>query len=205
MLLSLDHLAVCAETLETGSAYVEEVLGVAPEPGGQHAQMGTHNRLLSLGPEIYLEVIAIDPDADLPGRARWFGLDSFEGLPKLTNWIAKCDDLGPVLQASPPGKMDVMDLARGDLRWQMAVPENGQVAFDGAYPALISWTGQAHPATRLQDQRCRLEELCIFHPEAVALREYLEPMVDMTQIKIETGPDVCIEAHIRTPSGLRIL
>lgn len=205
MLLTLDHLAVCAETLEAGSAYVEEVLGVAPGPGGQHLQMGTHNRLLSLGPDIYLEVIAIDPGAGSPGRARWFDLDNFEGSPRLSNWIAKCDELKPVLEASPPGRMDILDLLRGDLRWQMAVPEDGKVAFGGAFPALISWAGSAHPAARLKDQGCRLEELRIFHPEATMLRDYLKPIMEMAKLTIETGPDVRLEAHIRTPSGLRLL
>ena len=204
-LLTLDHLAVCAETLDAGSDYIEEVLGVAPGQGGRHAQMGTHNRLLSLGPEIYLEVIAIDPAAPKPGRARWFDLDRFGGSPKLTNWIAKCDDLEPALKASPPGNMHVMDLVRGDLRWQMAVPESGRVAFNGGFPALISWAGIAHPATRLQDQGCRLEELRIIHPEAVALQGYLDPLIDMATLTIETGPEVRLEAHIHTPSGLRIL
>ena len=205
MLLTLDHLAVCAETLEAGAAYVEEVLGVTPGPGGQHVQMGTHNRLLSLGPEIYLEVIATDPDAAPPGRARWFDLDCFEGPPKLTNWVAKCDDLGPVMEASPPVDMDIMNLERGDLRWQMAAPKDGRVAFDGAFPALISWVGSKHPAARLTDLGCRLEKLRIFHPQAALLRDYIEPIADMAMLQIVTGPEVRIEAHIRTPSGLRIL
>ena len=37
------------------------------ESGGRHPHMGTHNRLLSLGPDLYLEVIAVDPDARSAG------------------------------------------------------------------------------------------------------------------------------------------
>jgi len=73
--MQIDHLVVCAESLEEGAAFVEAKLGVAMSAGGKHALMGTHNRLLSLGAEAYLEVIAIDPEAGPPGRARWFGLD----------------------------------------------------------------------------------------------------------------------------------
>ena len=59
-MLVLDHLAVSAATLEEGAGWIGERLGVAVEGGGRHAEMGTHNRLLSLG-DLYLEVIAVDP------------------------------------------------------------------------------------------------------------------------------------------------
>ncbi|HCV79405.1 VOC family protein, partial [Pseudomonas oryzihabitans] len=51
----LDHLVIVAPTLAAGARYVEERLGVALQPGGQHARMGTHNLLLGLG-DGYLEV-----------------------------------------------------------------------------------------------------------------------------------------------------
>ena len=40
--------------------------------------MGTHNRLLGLGTNVYLEVIAIDTEAAPPARPRWFSLDTPE-------------------------------------------------------------------------------------------------------------------------------
>ncbi|MFV2003016.1 MAG: VOC family protein, partial [Paracoccaceae bacterium] len=40
MLLTIDHLAVCAEDLSTGAAFIEAALGVAPGAGGRHPQMG---------------------------------------------------------------------------------------------------------------------------------------------------------------------
>lgn len=71
----LDHIVVAARSLEEGSAWVEAALGVKMLPGGKHALMGTHNRVLSIGNGRYLEVIAIDPEAPPPARPRWFGLD----------------------------------------------------------------------------------------------------------------------------------
>ncbi|MEE4111237.1 MAG: VOC family protein, partial [Desulfobacteraceae bacterium] len=71
----LDHLVVAAHTLDQGSAYVQEVLGVPVTGGGKHAAVGTHNRVLKLGPGQYLEVIAIDPDGRQPKFPRWFNLD----------------------------------------------------------------------------------------------------------------------------------
>ncbi|MGZ6164169.1 MAG: VOC family protein, partial [Myxococcaceae bacterium] len=53
---ALDHLVVAGETLDTSG--LDAVLGVALSGGGKHARMGTHNRLLRLGTDAYLELIA---------------------------------------------------------------------------------------------------------------------------------------------------
>lgn len=200
----LDHLAVTCATLEEGAQWVEAELGVPLAGGGEHAAFGTHNRLLSLGPEEYLEVIAVNPAAPRPPRARWFGLDHFEGAPRLANWIAACDDLAAALAESPPGAGMRLALSRGDLRWQMAVTETGQLPFDNRFPALIHWEGPHHPAQRLPDQGVRLTGLRITHPDAAALRKALAPLLTDPRIKIVKG-DSGIRASCATPKGKRQL
>ena len=64
----IDHLIVACGDLGQGAAWLEARLGEAPQLGGKHALMGTHNMLLRLGARIYLELIAIDPDAPAPQR-----------------------------------------------------------------------------------------------------------------------------------------
>ena len=59
----IDHLTITAPSLERGAAFVAEALGVALQPGGEHPRMGTHNQLLRLGDDCYLEVIAANPVA----------------------------------------------------------------------------------------------------------------------------------------------
>lgn len=196
--LRLDHLAVAAVTLEEGVAAVEERLGVALAPGGQHAAMGTHNRLLGLG-DIYLEVIAINPDAVAPGRQRWFALDRFKGFPRLTNWILACDDLEAALAQSPSGAGVPMDLARGDLRWRMAVPPDGELPMGGAFPALIEWQGEAHPVDRLPDSGLRLVRLEVAHPQMAELAPALAALRDDRVALIE-GPAL-MRAVLRAPDG----
>ncbi|HSH43331.1 MAG TPA: VOC family protein, partial [Arenicellales bacterium] len=71
----LDHLVVAAADLAAGREYIEDLLGVRTEAGGRHDAIGTHNQLLRLGDDQYLEIIAVDPDAPAPGKPRWFGLD----------------------------------------------------------------------------------------------------------------------------------
>ena len=205
MSLAPDHLVVCAATLEEGAAAVAAALGVALEPGGQHPVMGTHNRLLSLGPGEYLEVIAIDPDAAPPGRPRWFDLDRFAGAPRLTTWVARCDDLAAEVARSPEGTGAVHDLARGDYRWRMAIPGDGRLPFGGAFPGLIAWQGALHPADRLPDRGCRLRRLTLFHPRADDLRRALAGRLHDSRIAVEKAPAECLCAEIDTPAGPRVL
>ena len=179
--LILDHLAVACTDLAEGTAWVESQLGVKMQPGGQHLRYGTHNTLLGLG-DIYLEVIAPDPEVAPSDGRRWFGLDDFQGPPRLANWICQTTHFDPI--AGPP-----MALARGDLRWQLTVPEDGTLPFGGAYPTLIKWAdGTRHPVQQLDDSGCRLTQLTIHHPTA----DRIAAMIDL--------PDPCVRFVNGAPS-----
>lgn len=166
MVISLDHVAIAAANLEEGVAWVEERLGVRMAPGGAHPAMGTHNRLLSLGPSEYLEVIAIDPAAPRPARARWFGLDGFSGPPRPVAWVLRCNNIDT--EGWPEAAGPALALRRGDFAWRVTVPDSGLGPFDGLYPALIEWAA-LHPTERLPDHGLRLAGLALSHPEITAL------------------------------------
>ena len=202
MRLAFDHLAVSALSLAAGVAAVEAALGVALSGGGQHPHMATHNRLLGLG-DLYLEVIAIDPDAPAPAWPRWFDLDHFSGPPRLTNWVVRTDDLTGALGSAPPGTGTPVSLSRGNYRWQMAVPATGKLPFDGAFPALIQWEPPHHPAAALPEAHIRLTRFEIAHPDAAALVAAL-PLTD-PRIHIVQGAAKALRATFSTPHGPRIL
>ncbi len=202
-MLELDHLAVAAETLDAGRAHVEEELGVAMQPGGQHAHFGTHNVLLGLDDGLYLEVIAIDPTAPAPGYPRWFDLDRFAGEPRISNWICRTKSL-PDLAEKYPSAGQPVALQRGDLQWSMAVPENGVLPFDGGFPALIEWAGDIHPAQRLNASGCRLQRLTVMHPHVDALRDALSADLCDDRLAFEVGP-AGFHAAVSTPHGHRSL
>jgi len=203
-MLTLDHIAIAAEHLATGAEAVERALGLPLQGGGQHAAMGTHNRLLSLGPD-YLEVIAVDPEGKAPAQPRWFDLDHFAGATRATTWICRCDDLEAALAASPEGAGVPWALARGDLSWRMAVPVDGKLPFGGLFPALIQWEGPAHPAPRLTDLGARLVGLRLFSPEAEGLRAALAPLIDDARVEVVAAPAPRMEAVIATPGGEVVL
>ena len=199
--MKFDHLAVAGETLEEAVAHSEEALGVPMQRGGEHAVFGTHNFLLGLADGLYLEAIAINPAATPQRQPRWFDLDRFSGTPRISNWICSCDGLADQLQRLPEGAGEMVALTRGDLRWDMAVPQSGILPFDNCFPALIEWHG-AHPAPRLKQQGCSLRRLVISHPEAEALEQSL-PLSD-ARLAFAAG-DPGFEAEFDTPAGRRVL
>ena len=200
----LDHLAVSGTTLAQATAYVEDTLGVKMQAGGEHAVFHTHNTLLGLEDGLYLEAIAINPNAETPDRPRWFNLDQFAGDARLTNWICRTDDLDHDMQQMPDGIGNPVALQRGDLRWDMVVPDTGLLPFDNLCPALIRWNTPHHPATRLVQSGCRLKRLIVTHPRAGDLGNQLAATLVDDRIVYEVGP-CAMRAEIETPHGLRVL
>lgn len=199
----LDHIVVGASDLEEARAHVEQALGVAMQPGGQHAVFHTHNALMGLADGLYLEAIAPDPSAPPPLRPRWYDLDRFTGPARLSNWAAAVSDMDAALADMPVGCGAPVDVARGDLRWRIAVSAQGTTPFDNLWPALIEWPEGVHPAGRLAPTGVRLRRLTLVHPDAglgVAMARHITD----PRIAVETGP-VAMQAEFDTDHGVRTL
>jgi hypothetical protein len=175
--LELDHVVLAARNLTEGVEWCEATLGITPAPGGRHALMGTHNHLFSIASErfarAYFEIIAIDPDAPAPGRARWFDLDqdsvanALRNGPALIHWVARCDDAQAASRALAAQGVDAGEwlaaeraTAQGVLRWRITVRGDGRRLFDGAWPTLIEWRG-VHPADALPHSGVELQSLSV--------------------------------------------
>ena len=205
MTSAIDHLAVAATSLE--SPQLDRRLGVSLSPGGKHARMGTHNRLLRLGTQSYLELIAIDPEGTRPGQPRWFELDDpamqarlAEG-PRLVHWVARVDTTALPALPFDPGPW--ASFQRGDLFWQLTVRPDGTLPADGVVPSLICWGGPAHPAARLPDSGVSLEALELEHPRALDVQRQL----DLLGLDLRCRPAALplLVAHLRTRAGTRTL
>jgi hypothetical protein len=167
---TLDHLVIAARDLDSGARWLEERLGVPLVPGGVHAAMGTHNRLLKLaGSErLYLELIAIDPVAVPPPRPRWFGLgdsvlqDRLAIRPHLIHWVARSDNLA---REATPAHGEILAMQRGDFRWRITVSADGRLPDGGRQPTLIQWDVPFHPADRLPESGCTLLTLDTSDPD----------------------------------------
>lgn len=208
-MLEPDHLVLATDDLDRGAAWMEQHLGVALAAGGQHARMGTHNRLLSLGENFYLELIAIDPAATPPGRPRWFGLDCLEwgenARPRLIHWVARSDDILRDAAASAEPLGEILSMQRGDFRWRITVPQDGHLPGGGLVPSLIQWDVPFHPASRLRDVGCRLMKLEGFHPRPETIKHALGQHGLESRLDVQACGAVepaQLIAYLRCPKGL---
>ena len=216
----VDHLVVGAATLAEGVQWCENVLGITPGPGGEHALMGTHNRLIKVAttafPQAYLEVIAIQsgaPCARPEGARRWFDLDDTELQaqlektgPQLVHFVASTPraqagvralaglglDRGEVLAASRP-------TPQGLLAWKITVRDDGQRLFFGALPTLIEWSGR-HPTQSMAPSGVQLLSLQAHHPRPKALHAAYEA-IGLTAVDVTQNPPNLI-ATLQTPRGV---
>ncbi len=199
----LDHIIVTAASLQEGVDYVRRELGVAPQAGGEHVLMGTHNCLLKLGERLFLEVIAANPGAPHPGRPRWFQLDELDsvGAPRLATWVARCDYIHALAPASL-GKIETM--TRGSFRWLITIPGDGRLPLQGIAPALIQWLSDSHPADALKDLGCSLVRFEGFHPRPESVADMLWAIGFEGEFAVSPGAPSVV-AHIQTPAGPRRL
>jgi hypothetical protein len=208
-IIRFDHLVVAASSLDEGAAWVEARLGVAMSAVGVHEAMGTHNRLVSLGPGRFLEVIAIDPDGRPPPRPRWFELDTpamhrrLARSPALIHWVVRTDDIARAIESTGSAACDVLSLSRGNFRWRIGVPPSGALSRDGIAPTIIQWDGGGHPSDFLPDAGCRLDALELHHPEASAILRALRLAGLDPRDPVEAcGDGPRLVARIRTPRGI---
>ncbi|KAB2919486.1 MAG: VOC family protein [Hyphomicrobiaceae bacterium] len=208
----LDHLAVIAPDLATGVAWVRDVLGVEPPRGGSHPQMGTHNHLLRLGDGVFLEVIAVDPDAPQPAHRRWFGLDDRAAVERhwhagrhLRAYVARCTGVADTIGARGSTFGAPMRLTRGDRGWTFGVRPDGELPAGGALPHLMDWGERGTPAPTMQDFGLTLRELVVETPDPDAVHAALDAIGLAAKPAIRRADAVRLSAAIDTPQGVRTL
>lgn len=211
---TLDHLVLATHDLAQGAAWLEDHLGVPLAPGGVHTTMGTHNRLLRLGPSLYLELIAIDPQAPAPQRPRWFALDTpamqarIAERPRLIHWVARSADIAMESAVCPDPLGEITTMQRGEFEWLITVPADGHLPGDGLLPTLIEWRVSRCPADALPDAGCTLLKIEGFHaePERIVAALAQIGLQDALAIFPATpGEAPALAAWLKTPLGMREL
>lgn len=200
----LDHLVYATPDLDATVAEIAGRLGVRPSAGGQHPGRGTRNALLALGPSCYLELLGPDPDQDLPGGPRWFGIDSLRG-PRLVAWAAKAVDLDRLVADAGQRGVRLGAVGEGSrlrsdgvtLTWRLTDPT--RVVEDGLVPFFIDWGSSPHPASSAAGGA----ELTAFeteHPDPQRVRATLRAL-DL-DLPVGQAPVPALVATIRTPTAV---
>ena len=201
----IDHLVYKAADLAGAVAEVEELLGVRARAGGQHIGLGTHNALLTLGPQTYLEIIAPDPGQPEPSVPRPFGLD---GISRggLIGWAIACQDIDAAVadarrRGYDPG--EVADMQRtGPTGAVLRARLTLNVMPGGLVPFLISWGDTEHPA-RSAPHGLILESFHLEHPNPASLAPLLTALGADAEIRPAATP--ALIARLSGPNGSTVL
>lgn len=201
---NIDHLVYTSPSLEEGIKEIESLLGVKPVLGGKHPNYGTHNALLSLGPSMYLEIIAPEPNLPIPEKGRLLS-NNYNGHPKLSTWVLREEQIEAMQLHAVQNGLSLGEVESGKrekpdgttLAWKLTDPY--ALPMDGAIPFLISWGETSHPAKTLP-RAGELIGLEIHHPDPNMVREGLKVLG--VYIKIIRSKEIKIRAKIKTGQGI---
>lgn len=210
----LDHIVIAAHDLQQGAEYVRDTLGVDIPAGGRHQNMATHNLVMQLGNDAYLEVIAIDAQGQAPRHPRWFALDTarmraaIQSQPQLIAWVMNTVDLGRLVTQVDFDIGVPTRLGRDQLSWEFALPDDGRLLGDGMLPYCMQWHSSPHPSRAMADTGCLLQALSIYHSRPRWLEQRLDALEASHLLHVEPLPDSqapYLAASIDTPNGTVVI
>jgi len=161
----LDHIVFGARSLEEGTNFIEKKLDIKLSEVGYHDFMGTHNRVVKVDKDIYLEVIAIDPSSKSPNENRWFNLDNpilqkkLEYSPQMIGYVIETKDKEILKHFCAPIKA-----SRGNYKWNFAMPNlesnffNKKLFENGIIPSLINWKSNK-PVHEMKNNQLSLNKI----------------------------------------------
>ena len=213
-LSTIDHIVIGAANLEKATEKVEGLLQTKFSTSGKHSLMATHNRLARLQNSAYMEIIAIDPSASFPKSCfqeqRWFSLDSPTTQRRLTTgpqplcWVVAVNNIEQFASncGYSPGR--VTEMSRGDFRWKLTVPNDGDLSEGGVLPVLIEWPKGKNPAEAMPESNLVLKQITLFHPSPDFIEPILSAMDIAGPINIKLG-EPAIQFIFKTPNGNTVL
>ena len=161
----LDHIVFGARSLEEGTNFIEKKLDIKLSEVGYHDFMGTHNRVVKVDKDIYLEVIAIDSSSKSPNENRWFNLDNpilqkkLEYSPQMIGYVIETKDKEILKHFCAPIKA-----SRGNYKWNFAMPNlesnffNKELIENGIIPSLINWKSNK-PVYEMKNNQLSLNKI----------------------------------------------
>lgn len=204
VLPQVDHIVYATRDLHATIVKLEKLLGVRANFGGKHPGGGTQNALISLGPRMYLEIMAPDPEQPDPPRGRPFGIDELKE-PHIVAWLAKGRDLRALVASAKKKGIGLGEFREGSrqrpdgvrLSWQFTDP--WVRVGDGIVPVFIDWGSSPHPSDG-GAKGATLVGLRAEHPQPAQIKAMLNSLG--VRLNVESGSRPAIIAVIQTPHGL---
>jgi hypothetical protein len=99
-------------------------------------------------------------------------------------------------------------ISRGDISWDIGLPEDGRLLASGILPYAIKWHTKNHPSHSMLDLGCRLQSLDIYHSNSDWLLSALDSIGALGLAKIHSlkkNETPYLKAQIKTPNGLKVI
>jgi ketosteroid isomerase-like protein len=195
----IDHIILGAADLDRATRAFESMTGVRPIYGGKHPT-GTHNALVSLGGQTYLEIIAAQPGAPAPD---WLpDLSHFED-PIPVGFAVTADD-GPALRRDLVAAGFVLTENRPGAR---ATPSGATLNWQTfrlagdikQMPFFILWAPETQHPSATSPSGCKLERFAIASPQSEELSR-LRSALDLP-VAVSHGSKVALTLELSCPKG----
>lgn len=186
----LDHIVLGASTLDEGTEYLEKILELKLSDVGYHNDMGTHNRVIKVSEDIYLELVAIDPNSKTLKHRRWFNLDSpklqkkLRKLPQIIGFVIE-NEKEQILRYYNP----FFQASRGNYSWNFAMPNpknnliSNELLESGIIPSLIKWKSEK-PIYQMKSNQLELEKIQIeFTNNQVQYKNFINSFGEIEKLK----------------------
>lgn len=198
--MTIDHLLYVGPDLGELVRDIEDRAGVEAAAGGTHPGQGTHNALLDLGDERYLELMAPDPQQTMTSPTAtpfmFHRSIAYASTPQLFTWCAKTSDAAAFAAAARSLGLSVATFpgsrltpAGTELRWELVTVAGHGLG--GVVPFFIDWHDSPHPARSARAARTgpglRLTELELRHPDSRALANLLAALADAASGGVATA------------------
>jgi Glyoxalase-like domain len=194
---NIDHIILGINDLDKGIARFKELTGVEPVIGGIHPYSFTHNALVALDGETYIEIMAPRPDAqNVP--------DEFLTLENLTpiGWAVRTHNTNQTKEKIKAAGIIASESKDGSrakpdgtmLRWTTF-----DVDYRYDFPFFIEWgAGTVHPSAS-SPSGCSLQSFHITTPDDEALNKLKSAL--QLGLTVNKGNEIQLQLTIDSPKG----
>ena len=199
---TLDHVILAVRDLEAVAVELRDELGLEARRGGRHPGWGTGNRIVSLGPATYLEVVAVH-DARAASATPFGRLvqEASKDGHGLAAWAVAVSEDELEAHAARLGleitRHERPRPAGGMLRWRLAGLE--RAIAEPLLPFFLAWDDpDVHPARDAAPPAGSLKRLEL-SGDAAALAAWLGP--NDLPVRVSPGPPAVSRVVLRTRYG----